>query len=72
MKIFVDTANIHDMNETLKRGFIRGITTNPSLLATEEKGSYAKHIKTILEVIETHYPVTGGIHLSVEVFSQSY
>ena len=72
MKIFIDTANIHDINEALKRGFIRGITTNPSLLAKEEKGSYARHIKTIIEVIKSHYPIGGGIHLSVEVFSQNY
>ena len=67
MKIFVDTANLHEIEETLKRGFVRGITTNPSLLAKEPKAAFEDYIRKIVELIQKHQP---GIHLSVEVFSQ--
>ncbi len=66
MKLFVDTANLEDIEETLKRGFARGITTNPSLLAKEPKSAFEEHIKKIIKLIEKHQ---NGIHLSVEVFS---
>ncbi len=68
MKIFVDTANLEDIEKCLKRGFAHGITTNPSLLAKEPKTSFDLHIKKIIELINTHQP---GIHLSVEVFSKN-
>src|SRR3989344_3799413 len=71
MKIFVDTANLQDIEEALRRGFICGITTNPSLLAKEPKGNYLAHIARIVELItryQTFYK--DGVHLSVEVFSQ--
>ena len=38
MKIFVDSANLVEIEEALERGFPAGITTNPSILAKEEKG----------------------------------
>ncbi len=67
MKIFIDTANLVDIEEALRRGFAHGITTNPSLLAKEPKSSLAKHIGKIIELINKYQP---GIHLSVEVFSR--
>ncbi|TSC59249.1 MAG: transaldolase [Candidatus Peregrinibacteria bacterium Greene0416_19] len=66
MKIFIDSANLRDIEEALKRGFIRGITTNPSLLAKEPKAKFEEHIGNIIELIKRHQP---GISLSVEVFS---
>jgi transaldolase len=68
MKIFADTANLRDIKEALKRGFIRGITTNPSLLAKEPRGSYAGHIKEIINLIRLSN--LENVHLSVEVFSR--
>ncbi|OGZ95147.1 MAG: hypothetical protein A3I44_03605 [Candidatus Sungbacteria bacterium RIFCSPLOWO2_02_FULL_51_17] len=68
MKLFVDTANLNDIEQTLKRGFVSGITTNPSLLAKEPKGNFLLHAKKIIELIRVHQP---GIHLSVEVFSRN-
>lgn len=66
MKLFVDTANLKEIESTLRRGFVRGITTNPSLLSKEPKSAFEEHIKKIIELIKEHQP---GIHLSVEVFS---
>jgi len=67
MKIFVDTANLKDIEEALKRGFIDGVTTNPSLLAKEPKTKFEKHIGKIVKLLKKY---KGGEHLSVEVFSQ--
>lgn len=67
MKIFIDSANLADIEEGLKRGFAQGITTNPSLLAKEPKSSFEGHIGKIIELINKYQP---GIHLSVEVFSR--
>lgn len=66
MKIFVDTANLSDIEAALKRGFVRGVTTNPSLLAKEPKSAFEEHIRKIVDLLMRW---GGGIHLSVEVFS---
>jgi len=68
MKLFADTANLTDIESALKKGFIQGITTNPSLLAKEPKGNFESHIGQIVELIKAH---KNGIHLSVEVFSRN-
>lgn len=44
--MFLDTANVKDINEGLQLGFIRGVTTNPTLLL-EEGGSRAEQMKKI-------------------------
>ena len=66
MKIFIDSANLLEIEEGLKRGFAKGITTNPSLLAKEPKSSFEGHVGKIINLINNYQP---GIHLSVEVFS---
>lgn len=68
MKIFVDTASLVDIEEVLERGFVAGITTNPSILSKEEKGDYREHIKKIIALIEKY---GFDIPLSVEVFSMN-
>ena len=35
MKIFIDTANIHEIEEAKSLGLIDGVTTNPTLIARE-------------------------------------
>lgn len=67
MHIFIDTANLQDIEEALKRGFVRGVTTNPSLLAKEPKAKFEEHIGKILDLINKYQP---GISLSIEVFSR--
>ncbi len=37
MKIFIDTANIKEIKEAASLGLIDGVTTNPSLIAKENK-----------------------------------
>ncbi|MDP3710322.1 MAG: transaldolase family protein [bacterium] len=67
MKIFIDSANLTDIEEGLKRGFAQGVTTNPSLLAKEPKSSFEEHVKKIVELINRYQP---GMSLSIEVFSK--
>lgn len=67
MKIFIDSANLTDLEEALKRGFAQGVTTNPSLLAKEPKSSFEGHVNKILDLIRKYQP---EIHLSIEVFSR--
>ncbi len=66
MKLFVDSANLADIEAALKRGFPRGVTTNPSILAREEKGDYRAHVKRIIDLLERY---GYDVPLSVEVFS---
>ncbi len=66
MELFVDTANLKDIEEALKRGF-KGITTNPSLLSKEPKTRFGTHIGKIVDLIKRYNPKA---HLSVEVFSR--
>lgn len=69
MKIFIDTANLQEIEEALQRGFISGVTTNPSLLAKEQKTAFKDHILGIIALIKRYR--TKKIHLSVEVFSRN-
>lgn len=48
MKIFLDTANIQEINQALDYGILDGVTTNPSLIA-REKQEFLPHIKKILK-----------------------
>lgn len=66
MKIFVDSANLDDIEAALLRGFPSGITTNPTILAKEPRSGYEEHIGKIIELIRRH---GYDIPLSVEVFT---
>jgi len=66
MKIFIDSANIVEIEEALERGFPAGITTNPSILSKEQKGDFRAHIQKIIELIQRY---GYEIPLSVEVFT---
>jgi transaldolase len=66
MKIFVDSANLGEIEEAIKRGFPAGITTNPSILSQEKRTDFGLHIKQIIELLERY---ESTIPLSVEVFS---
>lgn len=50
MKIFLDTANIDQLKEGVAYGVIDGATTNPSLIAKENK-EFLPLIKEVLEVV---------------------
>ena len=68
MKLFLDTANLADIETALQKGFITGVTTNPSLMAKEPKGNYIDHMKKIVGLINQYN--SNDISLSVEVFAQ--
>jgi len=66
MKLFVDSANLADIEAALKRGFPSGVTTNPSILAKEERRDYRDHIRDIIHILEKW---GRDLPLSVEVFT---
>ena len=49
MKFFLDTANLNEIREAAKLGFLDGVTTNPSLIA-KEKRRFDDAIREICEV----------------------
>ncbi|MFA5311926.1 MAG: fructose-6-phosphate aldolase [Methanomassiliicoccales archaeon] len=51
MKIFIDTANIEQIKEVNSWGILDGVTTNPSLVAKENK-DFSKLVKEICAVVD--------------------
>lgn len=66
MKIFIDSANLTEIEEALLRGFPAGITTNPSILSQEKKCDFREHIRKIISLLQKY---GYNIPLSIEVFS---
>jgi transaldolase len=66
MKLFVDTANLEELDQALQRGFPCGVTTNPSILAKEHKRDFRRHINEMIGLLVKH---GYDIPLSVEVFT---
>ena len=60
MKIFIDTANIKEIREAVSMGIIDGVTTNPSLIAKENK--------TAVELLKEICALVAG-PVSAEVIS---
>jgi transaldolase len=52
MRLFLDTANIEEIREAAKLGVISGITTNPSLVAKEERADLRGVIQEITAIID--------------------
>ncbi len=46
--MFLDTANLHDINECMKTGVFRGVTTNPTILLSEKRNR-KEQIEAILK-----------------------
>jgi transaldolase len=66
MKQFVDTANLEELEQCLRRGFPSGVTTNPSILSKEKRCDFRAHINEMIRLIQRH---GYDLPLSVEVFS---
>jgi transaldolase len=66
MKLFVDTANLDELEQCLKRGFPAGVTTNPAILSKEKHRDFREHINDMIGVLQKY---DCKIPLSVEVFS---
>lgn len=68
MKLFLDSANLIEIEDCLQKGILSGITTNPSILAKEPKTDFVGHIRKIVELCNKH---NQKIPLSVEVFTDN-
>ena len=66
MRLFIDTANLSDIEDALSTGAVHGVTTNPSLLSKEPKEHFIKHIQKITTLCREN----GNVPLSVEVFAE--
>jgi transaldolase len=51
MKLFVDTANVKEIEALAVLGILDGVTTNPSLLA-KESGDYRQILKEMCQVVQ--------------------
>ena len=51
MKLFLDTANLDEIREGHRWGVLRGITTNPTLIAKEES-DFLPLVKEICSIVE--------------------
>lgn len=67
MKLFVDSANLAEIEAALGNGFIEGVTTDPSLLAKEPKGDYLGHLRQLVSLLRKSGRL---VHLSVAVTAQ--
>jgi transaldolase len=52
MKIFLDTANIDEIRDAASLGLLDGVTTNPSLMAMENRGDYKEVLKEICDIVQ--------------------
>jgi len=50
MRIFLDTANLTEIQEAAKLGVVSGVTTNPTLMA-KERADFEETVKTICGII---------------------
>jgi len=66
MKLFVDSANLAEIESALQRGFPSGITTNPSILSKEKRTDFNEHIQRIIDLLKQY---DYDIPLSIEVFT---
>ena len=66
MRLFVDTANLEELEQCLQRGFPTGVTTNPSILSKEQRRDFRLHINDMIALLRRH---DCDIPLSVEVFT---
>ena len=51
MKFFIDTANIEEIKEGVEMGLVDGVTTNPSLIAREDK-PFEEIITEICKIVD--------------------
>lgn len=58
MKFFIDTANINEIKEAYSMGMVDGVTTNPSLVAKEDR-DFEPLIKEICDAVNA--PVSAEV-----------
>lgn len=58
MKLFIDTANVEHIKEIASLGILKGVTTNPTLIAKEGR-DFHQVIKEITEIVDG--PISGEV-----------
>ncbi|MBM4166655.1 MAG: fructose-6-phosphate aldolase [Ignavibacteria bacterium] len=51
MKLFLDTANVQEIRDAASMGILDGVTTNPSLVAKEQR-SFTEMLKEICSIVK--------------------
>jgi len=64
VKLFVDTADVKELETCLERGFPSGVTTNPMLIARANCADFSEHIRSMIDALIQY---DAKIPLSVEV-----
>ena len=54
MEIFLDTANIDEINDILPWGIIKGVTTNQKIFLREKGCNFEEQSKKILQLVKPH------------------
>ena len=67
-KLFLDSANLSVIQRMMGLDCIAGVTTNPSLMAKEEKGNYLDRLREIADLVSSS-GTRSPRHLSVEVIT---
>mgnify|MGYP001562640025 CR=1 FL=1 len=65
ISVFADGAKLEDMFKRAREGFVKGLTTNPTLMAKSGVQKYKEFAKTVLAEIKT-------LPISFEVFSDDF
>ncbi len=52
MKIYLDTANLREIEEAASWGVLSGVTTNPTLMAREEGADFEETVKKIASFVD--------------------
>lgn len=52
MKIFIDSANLEEIEKAQSLGIIDGVTTNPTLIAKEGTRDFKEHIRRICQIVD--------------------
>ncbi|MCL4531796.1 MAG: fructose-6-phosphate aldolase [Actinobacteria bacterium] len=52
MKLFIDTADIKEIEQAVDWGIISGATTNPTLVSTQGKVDFKSHIQRICALVQ--------------------
>jgi transaldolase len=69
MRIFLDTANLEQIQQGVKLGVVSGVTTNPTLVAKEGHSDYKSVVRQICAVVPgpvSAEVVVEGVHAMLE------
>ncbi|MFH1010126.1 MAG: fructose-6-phosphate aldolase [bacterium] len=59
MKIFLDTANLAEIEQAVSWGILDGVTTNPTLMSKAGASDFRAHLKQICDLVQG--PVSGEV-----------